>query len=433
MCPEVLELLSDTIDARRGEIAHPDGTRLSQPGLRAAVELHLASCQSCKDELVSLETIGFAYADFSVGDVSAQHFQDYGSKIRERIKNEVSLPVLECANVLPCLSDVIDIRRGEKPTATRADAVLTESISAETFAAIEFHLTTCESCQAQLSELTEVGAAFAEFEVGAPAENHFAEYGKIIRARVAKEPGRILKGDFRPQVPIWRRSLKAVAATGLAASLAFVAMREMYPARTRIEVAANRENLPLIAAAKNNKEPVKVAKIKEHVRAPAPTGPMPMELYMPVGQELVAQNFFKDVSKARVSELPPEGKVGYFVMGERSLLGAYLKTTRDTDPVEGMEPRGLMVYSVVPNSPADAMGLRKDDYIVNINDVDVNHGGAEEALKFLSYLQKQGGGVAVTLLVVRREGTHWCFLKPLQGVLGETETSPQLVRRVSNF
>jgi len=63
MCMEVRELLSDVIDARRGEIPHPEGTVLAQPGMKAAVELHLAGCGPCRDELAAMEAIGAVFAE----------------------------------------------------------------------------------------------------------------------------------------------------------------------------------------------------------------------------------------------------------------------------------------------------------------------------------------------------------------------------------
>src|SRR3954463_9930349 len=84
-CSDVRELLSDLIDARSGEIPHPDGTRLAEPGLRAAVELHVAACISCREELEDLQEVGSAFSEFSVGELPAQHFADYGQRVRERM------------------------------------------------------------------------------------------------------------------------------------------------------------------------------------------------------------------------------------------------------------------------------------------------------------------------------------------------------------
>jgi len=97
-CSEAREVLSDLIDVRRGEIPHPDGTLLSQPAMRAAVESHLAVCPECQAELKTLEEVGDAFADFAVSELPAQHFADYGRKVRDRMAgitpstNVVSLP-----------------------------------------------------------------------------------------------------------------------------------------------------------------------------------------------------------------------------------------------------------------------------------------------------------------------------------------------------
>jgi len=85
-CSEIREVLSDLIDARRGEIPHPDGTLLSQPAMRAAVESHLAACPECQSELKQLEEVGNAFADFAVSELPAQHFADYGRKVRDRME-----------------------------------------------------------------------------------------------------------------------------------------------------------------------------------------------------------------------------------------------------------------------------------------------------------------------------------------------------------
>src|SRR6185369_8175824 len=87
-CIDVQECLSDIIDARRGEIPYPGATRLAEPGLRAAVELHLAGCAACKNELQTLEEVGAAFSEFSVGEVSTQVFADYPRKVRARIARQ---------------------------------------------------------------------------------------------------------------------------------------------------------------------------------------------------------------------------------------------------------------------------------------------------------------------------------------------------------
>ncbi len=84
-CADVCALLSDFVDVRRGEIPHPDGTALARPGMRAAVEAHLSACANCRTELNEVEQINSVFGDYSVGELPAQHFADYGAKVRARI------------------------------------------------------------------------------------------------------------------------------------------------------------------------------------------------------------------------------------------------------------------------------------------------------------------------------------------------------------
>src|SRR4051812_21562681 len=53
--------------------------------MRAAVELHVAACEPCREELNDLQEVGAAFSEFSVGEVPAQHFADYGQRIRARM------------------------------------------------------------------------------------------------------------------------------------------------------------------------------------------------------------------------------------------------------------------------------------------------------------------------------------------------------------
>src|SRR4051812_23404820 len=89
-CSEVRELLSDLLDARRGELPHPDGTRLAEAGVRPGMELHLAACDGCRREMGDLEDLGMAYAEFAVNEVPAQMFSDYGRKVRDRMNRRAA-------------------------------------------------------------------------------------------------------------------------------------------------------------------------------------------------------------------------------------------------------------------------------------------------------------------------------------------------------
>ncbi|HLX62500.1 MAG TPA: PDZ domain-containing protein [Planctomycetota bacterium] len=84
-CGEVREILSDLIDVRNGEIPPAGASRLSEPEVRADAESHLAACSECRAELAILESVGDVFAEFSVGELPAQHFSDYGKLTRERM------------------------------------------------------------------------------------------------------------------------------------------------------------------------------------------------------------------------------------------------------------------------------------------------------------------------------------------------------------
>src|SRR5476649_2620370 len=100
-CMDVRETLSDLIDARRGEIPYPGGTRLAEPGMRSAVELHVASCTECREELHTMEEVGAAFAEFSVDEAPVQRFAEYPRIIRERLAREnVASPVASKATAI---------------------------------------------------------------------------------------------------------------------------------------------------------------------------------------------------------------------------------------------------------------------------------------------------------------------------------------------
>jgi len=118
-----------------------------------------------------------------------------------------------------------------------------------------------------------------------------------------------------------------------------------------------------------------------------------------------------------------EGRSGYLLFPE-PLLGLRLKTTRDVDRVVGEGPIGLMVDQVIPGSPAQMMGLRKNDFIVTLNGMEVKGGGAEEAVKFLSSIKELGAGTEISIDAVRPVQSELLFMKRMHGVLGQYEFAP---------
>jgi hypothetical protein len=309
-CAEVRELLSDLIDVRCGEIPHPDGTRLSEPGLRPAVELHVASCPACREELNALWEVGAAYADFNVGEAPAQHFANYAQQVRARM-GQSRAPV-----------------------------------------------------------------------------------------RMVARPG--------------RRIVRLAVATALAASVLVAIL--LFGFRSR--------ELPAGGT--------RVAKLVEtHPRAPS-RGPVqtPMRVQFP-GQNGVS---LATLNLTHNPALPgptldrvrsDEGRYGYLVFSEQpapgadQLLGVSLRTTRDVDRVQDEGPGGLMIYSVEPGSAAQKAGLRPNDFIVAVNDMEIKNGGAEDAVAFLTALNQLGAGARAYIHIVRPEGAHYVYLEPFEAVLGE--------------
>lgn len=94
-CQDVREVLSDLIDVRNGEIPLPGTSRLAENDMRAETEAHLAMCPACRSELNDLEMVGEVFAGFSVSELPPQHFENYGAKVRERMKrdNIIRMPV----------------------------------------------------------------------------------------------------------------------------------------------------------------------------------------------------------------------------------------------------------------------------------------------------------------------------------------------------
>lgn len=319
LCEDAREVLSDLLDARRGELPHPDGTRLAEPGLRAAVELHVAGCQQCREELKALEYLGAAFAEFGVGEPPAQQFEDYGRVVRARMARE--------------------------------DGAATAQVAGKRTGRVAWAITFGASALAAASLLLVLTRGLP---VGTPRD------------------GRVAEANPSPQPP--------------------------------------------------PKPPLATIAGPFH-------GVTPMTVMSPNGRRLQAEDFNHDPAQpAGLRGLQDrEGRCGYLVFGERTtagekpLLGVLLKTTRDVDRVAD-DRLGLMVYDVVPGSPAHAMGLQRDDYIVTVNDLEVAAGGAEEAVKFLAGIRHLGAGTPLKLQIVRPHtqtgGTsHYLFMER-EGTLG---------------
>lgn len=318
-CSDVRELLSDLIEVRAGEIPHPDGTRLSEPGMRAAVELHVAACEPCREELHTMEEIGAAFSEFSVGEPPAQNFANYGMRVRARMAR------------------------------------------------------------------TEPGVVSGAYAL------------RTVGSQPTAKPRRLL------------RFAAFTVSTLAAASVVFALSTSMFH------------------SSKEGKVAEAGTKASRKTRIVAAKAPQQMRVFVPGGAQTVSQEFIHNPTEPKLVQTlqDDEKRYGYFVFGEKTvgddkpLLGAYLKTTRDVDRVVD-EKLGLMVYYVVPGSPADAMGLQPNDIIVNINDMEINDGGAKDAVQFLTKIREEGAGKPVNLHIVRPVGQEHLFMEK-KGTLGEYE------------
>jgi hypothetical protein len=314
-CIEVRECLSDVIDARRGEIPYPGATRLAEPGIRAAVELHLAGCPECRSELAMLEDVGAAYSDFSVGEVSVQVFADYPRKVRARLARE-------------------------------------------------------------------------------DAERRAAERTKFLALNR-------------------RRIWTTLAASGIAASLLVVAYGRIKPNSAKSPIVSSvpgiwEDDPPALSSNPRKTAPFLVQRTDGvQFAGIGQTNSNPEDQLKQIQEQ--ERNFDSLI----VQENP--------ALHDQPLLGALLRTSRDPDKVEDDGAGGLTVYDVVPGSPADVMGLQKNDRILEINGTRIEHGRISDAVRFLSGINELGRGATVRLLVVRPQGSQWWFMRPMKGVLGRYE------------
>lgn len=423
-CDEVRDLLSDVIDARRGELPHPDATRLAVPGMKASVELHLVACDPCREELIALEEVGAAFSDFAVGEPPVQHFADFGARVRARVAAEKPV-VLACSEVTAHLSDLLDAQRGEIPTGENSPLS-----NAPFKTALDNHLSGCRFCCAELESMSELGAAFSQFAVGEASPQHFANYGEIVRARMKRlEPG-VVSGAFALRTSTAKQSVSFTAPKRTRNLFAFGL--SSLAAASLVLVLTGR-----FAPFKSEKKPKRVAAAVNPVTTTTRSSgnqkhslPL-MRVFVPNGPRANNDVTHNPDDPGVLQVLQnQERQFSYIVIGEKTaaqdkpLLGVFLRTTRDVDR-DVNEKLGLMVYYVVPGSPADQMGLKPNDCIVDVNGTGIQNGGAEEAVKFFTQIRKEGYGKQFSLQLLRPSGPdHLYMLKKC--TLGEYEIQQSL-------
>jgi hypothetical protein len=282
--------------------------------------------------------------------------------------------------------------------------------------AVELHLASCSACREELHVLEDVGSAFADFNVGEPPAQYFADYGAKVRARMQRTQPGLATGAYtlRPAGAAasekranWWRYATVFSVSAMAATFVM-----MFAAVKFVKKGPGpKVDAPGIATIIRNKALPKML-VMPGVQRASLGSPAPVEyVHDPLAPDL-AQTLQKD-----------EQRYGYFVFGEKTvgddkpLFGAMLKTTRDVDRVVG-DSIGLMVYDVVPGSPAERMGLRRNDIIVDVNGAPIENGGAKDAVKFLLSLRESGANSPITLQIVRpTRGENLYMLK--RGTLGE--------------
>jgi len=314
---------------------------------------------------------------------------------------------MTCTEVRDILSDLIDVRNGEIPPVG-----VSRLSEPEVRADAESHLASCADCRVELVILEEVGSVFSDFNVGELPTQHFANYGQVVRDRMAKNDRKItpIRASFAKQ---WWR---VAASTAAAACIAFAVMH-FVPKKAKSQV---------------------VTTIPPKIVRPYKDTPIPLIPLNPTGNSindgvnLVNQGFEPQVreqmhqSKVSLNELLEyEKKFGSVALtdtargNEGPLLGAVIKTIRDQDrDLTKIGSLGLRVYDIVPDSVANEMGLMKGDTIVCINGLNVNSGGVEDAVKFITAIANLGKGAAVTIDIVREDRSGVLYIQR-RGVLGQ--------------
>ena len=313
-CLEVRETLSDLIDARRGEIPYPGGTRLAEPGMRSAVELHLAGCADCSDELLSMEEVGLAFSEYAVGEPPAQVFAEYPRIIRERLARENALRV--------------------------------------------------------------------------PTRNVFAKNRRSV----------------------WL----TLGVSGIAAALAFAASLKYFSTQKNTNKITHLNFRGLEKTELVNTPPVKV-QIKHLIPGGGDAQFVSNDYVLSAEEPSRMKQIQDDVDQYKyviLAERPEDG--------EQPLFGAYFKTARDADATEDDKGvGGIVVYDVVPGSPAAQMDLRKNDRIVTINGMAIDKSGPQDVVNFLTGIRHLGKDAPVTLHVLRAAGSQWFYMKPPTMTLGD--------------
>lgn len=342
---------------------------------------------------------------------------------------EVEPRLPDCRTVQGLLSDLIDVRRGERPApdiSPLADPVFC--------ATVERHLAGCQDCRSELEALEGVGAAYAEFAVGELPAEAFADYGRLVRERLARRAG--LEPTRRAavrSVPAWPSWLTMVGSSAAAALLAaaltanYLSPRKPLPSDPNLTEVATATRSPPARGPEYTRgtEPTTSPARPPRTVTQSRSGPTRFALWTNNGPQSMTFNpgaaEAGEVLRQLEQEMRRRGAVmlGELAQGEeanRGLLGLALQAQNREAVPEA--PDGLAVVAVLRGSPAAKAGLQPGDYILNFDDLAFGSSTPTEILKLFDALVKTGEGAQVTVDYARWSGTHW-ILRRGTTVLGE--------------
>ena len=307
---------------------------------------------------------------------------------------------MTCIEVREILSDLIDVRNGEIPP-EGASRLSQPEVRADA----ESHLAGCGDCRAELVVLEEIGGVFADFNVGELPAQHFAEYGSVVRKRIADEKIVPISATRKTSRFGW---WKMAASASVAACCAFAVIR-LYPKKPAKH--------PALAV---------IPKAKENTPIPLSMLSTPMSIYNDAHPAGIKRDWTFNPSqpKKMLDELRSnEGLYGYLILEEppekSPLLGVQLRTMRDVDQdLSKNHSMGLRVHDIVPDSVASEMGLMCNDMIVCINGMNVDTGSVDDAVRFLTVIHNLGDGAIITLHIVREDKSGVLYMQR-RGVLGQ--------------
>ncbi|MCZ7647293.1 MAG: PDZ domain-containing protein [Planctomycetota bacterium] len=320
-----------------------------------------------------------------------------------------------CAEVRECLSELLDLRRGE--AGIPAEHPLAGK---DARARYEAHLEACAACRGALEDLAGVGALFSGFEVGELPAQAFDDYGSRARRRMQEAEGvspvlRLAAPPSRPNLPAARRHGWLSAAGAMAAAAAMVLLTSVVFGPRALQP---RMDEPAVASRGPEAAPEEIRKMLDGARRPIralgnvalsglPSGPLMMvDPQTPRRPRTFEPGTLKSPEElmaliARDLERKPFTCLGECSRPANCLLGAVYRVEADADTPAG-RPQGVEVWDVHPGSPAYHAGLRHGDLILGINDLKFEDSSPGQVLKLMNGLKALGQGEWVEIDYARR-------------------------------